>query len=158
MPKYPTARNWATVLYPESCDPEFRSKLEDMHVAAFLSPLHDSDVDKYGELEKPHYHLMVMYENQRSSSQFVNSVVEPLKGVGAEKVESRRGYARYLCHLDSPGKFRYNTFDVVSFCGVDYDYVINSSSDRIGIMAEMLDYCDSVRNWDFRCFNRFFAA
>lgn len=154
MPRYPSARNWATVLYPESMLPmeELLQKLDDMHLGIFLSPVHDKDIDKYGELQKPHYHLLVMYENQRNSLQFTQSVVEPLRGVGAEKVESRRGYARYLCHLDNPDKHRYNVDDVVSFGGKNYFNIINSDSDNLNVILEILDYCDSVCCYDFRCF------
>lgn len=138
-----TARNWATILYPESCHPDFMDMIADFHVPAFLSPLHDHDVDKYGEVKKAHYHLMVMYEYRKSDMQFSKDVVQPLLGVGVELVHSRRSYARYLCHLDDPGKYQYDVSQVQSFGGVDYGLVVHSPSSDLLVISEIISYIQS---------------
>lgn len=114
--------------------------IEELHISALLSPLHDHDLDKMGVLKKPHYHFMVMYESPHTDRQFMSRIVEPLCGAGAAMLESRRGYARYLCHLDNPGKYVYDTSQVVSYCGVDYYSLINSSSDNLEVLREIFSY------------------
>lgn len=133
-------RNWATILYPESMPADWEELIDELHVSAFLSPLHDSDCDKYGVLVKPHYHFMVMYENPHTQRQFQACVVELLNGAGSWRLESRRGYARYLCHLDHPTKFQYPVEQVRSYCGMDYVSIINSSSDNLQALNDILDF------------------
>ena len=48
------ARNFATIIYPESAPNDFLLILKDFKVNFFLSPLHDKDCDIHGELKKPH--------------------------------------------------------------------------------------------------------
>lgn len=143
MPAQTTARNWATILYPESCHPDFLEIISEFHVPAFLSPLHDHDYDKYGECKKAHYHLMLMYEYRKSAAQFARDVVEPLLGVGTEIVHSRCGYARYLCHLDNQDKYQYDVSEVTSFSGADYSIVIHSSASELQAVAEIVSWIHS---------------
>lgn len=57
-------RCFATILYTDSCAPDFMQKLESMHIPAFLSPLHDRDLKEDGSIKKPHYHLMLMFQGK----------------------------------------------------------------------------------------------
>ena len=77
-----------------------------------ISPLHKDDVNPYGEVKKPHYHVIVMFDSVKTLEQFAE-FADTFGGVGKEKVNSIRGYARYLCHLDNPEKAQYNPYDVV---------------------------------------------
>lgn len=51
-------RNFATVVYPESAPEDWINKLEELHVAVLVSPLHDKDINPSGEPKKPHYHVL----------------------------------------------------------------------------------------------------
>ena len=42
-------RNYATVVYPESAPENWQEILSDQIIPAFISPLHDSDVNPDGE-------------------------------------------------------------------------------------------------------------
>jgi hypothetical protein len=134
------ARNFATVVYPESAPHGWASILEEEFIPAFISPLHDSDINPTGEPKKPHYHVMVMFEGKKSTDQ-VKAIFEKFGGVGVERVNSIRGYARYLCHLDNPEKFQYKTENVVSLCGADYMHTIGLALDKYKAIGEIIDYC-----------------
>lgn len=133
-------RNFATVVYPESAPENWREILSGYFIPAFVSPLHDKDVNVTGEPKKPHYHVMVMFDGKKSEEQ-VRVLFESIGGVGLEVVESLRGYARYLCHLDNPEKAQYNPSDVVSMNGSDYSYTIGIVADKYKAVREMIAFC-----------------
>lgn len=133
-------RNFATVVYPESAPEDWQDVLARHAVPAFISPLHDRDVNPTGEPKKPHYHVMLMFEGKKSIEQ-VMEVFGSIAGVGCEVVKSVRGYARYLCHLDNPEKAQYDTSDVRSIAA-DYISTIGLAIDKYVAIGEMQDFCE----------------
>lgn len=132
-------RNFATVVYPDSAPEGWVDVLSDLHIPAFISPLHDQDVNPTGEVKKAHYHVMIMFEGKKSKEQ-ANEVFFDISGVGCEVVSSIRGYARYLCHLDNPEKAQYKIDDVRALSGADYMGVIGLAIDKYKAIREMQDY------------------
>lgn len=59
-------RNFATVVYPESAPENWQDILSRHCVPAFISPLHDKDINPTGEPKKPHYHVVLMFEGKKS--------------------------------------------------------------------------------------------
>lgn len=133
-------RNFATVIYPESAPEGWQSILSEQFVPAFISPLHDKDLNPTGEPKKPHYHVVIMYDSVKTKEQ-AEDVFQRIGGVGCEVVQSIRGYARYLCHLDNPEKVQYNQEDVRSMCGADYSGTIGLVTDKYKAIGEMIDFC-----------------
>lgn len=133
-------RNFATVVYPESAPVDWLSALADCLVPAFVSPLHDQDVNPTGEAKKAHFHVLFCFEGVKRVDQ-VKPLFESFGGVGCEIVQSLRGYARYLCHLDNPDKHQYNPDDVLCFCGADYASAIGLPTDRYKLIREMMIFC-----------------
>ena len=133
-------RNYASIFYPDSAPADWLEILSDLHISCFVSPLHDSDVTVDGELKKPHYHVMIMFENVKSEAQ-ARELFDQIGGVGCEIVNTIRGYARYLCHLDNPEKARYDMGFVRELCGADYHSIISLASDKYAAIAEMITYC-----------------
>lgn len=133
------ARNFATVVYPDSAPSDWLDILSDQMIPAFVSPLHDKDLNPTGEVKKPHFHVIVMFEGKKSKEQ-INDIFDLIGGVGLEVVKSMRGYARYLCHLDNPEKAQYNVDEVRAFCGADYLGIIGLPIDRYKAIGEMMDY------------------
>lgn len=133
-------RNFATVVYPESAPEQWQTILAEMKISAFVSPLHDSDLNADGQPKKPHYHVMLMYDGVKTEDQ-AREACEKIGGVGCEKINSVRSYARYLCHLDNPDKHQYNTEDVKQFSGADYFSVIGSVADKYKAIREMIMFC-----------------
>lgn len=133
-------RNWATVVYPESAPEGWQGILSDFKIPAFISPLHDLDVNPTGEVKKEHYHVLIMFDNVKTADQAVE-IFDAIGGVGHERVNSIRGMARYLCHLDNPEKHQYCSTDVISLSGADYFSVISLPTDRYTAIREMIQYC-----------------
>lgn len=136
----PRYRNFACVVYPESAPENWQSILAQQFVPAFISPLHDKDVDPQNQPKKPHHHVMLMFDGKKSTEQ-ATDVFSAIGGVGCEVVNSIRGYARYLCHLDNPEKAQYSPDDVVSLCSADYSHVIGLATDRLKAIREMIEFC-----------------
>ncbi|WP_405308744.1 replication protein [Methanobrevibacter sp.] len=134
-------RNFACTVYPESAPSDWIDILTEQFVPSFISPLHKDDVNPTGENKKEHYHVMIMFDNVKTSDQ-AREIFEKIKGVGCEIVQSVRGYARYLCHLDNPEKAQYNTDDVICLCGADYVGTIGLATDKYKALAEMQEFCD----------------
>ena len=133
-------RNFGTLVYPESAPENWQDTLSEFHIPAFISPLHDSDINPDGSIKKPHYHVMIMFEGTKTNEQ-AKEIFNAIGGVGLEIVQSVRGYARYFCHLDNPEKFQYDLEGVRSLCGADYAGVISLVTDKYKAIGEMIDFC-----------------
>lgn len=134
-------RNFATVVYPESAPDGWQEILSQQFVPAFISPLHDKDVNPTGEPKKPHYHVVLMFDGVKTREQ-AQDIISKINGVGCEVIQSIRGYARYLCHLDNPEKAQYKQEDVRSLCGADYPGTIGLVTDKYKAIGEMIDFCE----------------
>lgn len=134
-------RNFATVVYPDSAPADWKEKLGQLHVAAFISPLHDKDINPNGEPKKAHYHVLVMFEGPKDYDTQVKPIFDEIGAVGREIVNSARGYARYLCHLDNPEKAPYSPSEVVCMGGADYYGVVTLPTDDLKIITEIKKFC-----------------
>lgn len=133
-------RNYASIVYPDSAPFNWKELLADELVPAFISPLHDKDINPTGIEKKAHYHVMLMFDGPKTQEQ-ATEIFQRIGAVGCEVVQSPRGYARYLCHLDNPEKVRYDTEDVTELCGADYHDVISLITDRYRVLDEIIDFC-----------------
>lgn len=142
-------RNFATVVYPESAPSDWMELLTQQFVPALVSPLHDRDINPTGELKKPHYHVIILFDSVKTNVQ-AQEVFEVIGGVGCEAVKSIRAYTRYLCHMDNPEKAQYSLDDVRQFGGADFYKIIECVIDRYTAIAEILDFCDDNKIYSFR--------
>lgn len=133
-------RNYATVVYPDSAPPDWQLFLQEMFVPAFISPLHDKDVNPTGEPKKPHWHIIIMFDSVKTREQ-ARELFEKIGGVGCEVVNSIRGYSRYLCHLDNPEKVQYSPEEVRCLCGADYFNTIGLVVDKYKTIEEIAFFC-----------------
>ena len=141
-------RNFATVVYPESAPENWKDILSSEFIPAFISPLHDQDINPGGETKKAHFHVILMFDSTKTNEQ-AKEVFDKIAGVGLERVNSIRGYARYLCHLDNPEKKQYKTEDVIALCGADYNGVIGLPTDKYKAIKEMMQYCIENRIYSY---------
>ena len=147
-------RNFATVLYPESAPEDWKEILSRQFVPVFISPLHDKDINPTGDSKKPHYHILIAYDTVKTLEQ-AKTLISLINGVGCEVVNSLRGYARYLCHLDNPDKFQYSQDDVSSLCGADYANVIGLATDKYKAFGEMQDFCEQYNVVSFYLLSKY---
>lgn len=133
-------RNFTMLMYDDSA-PGWKDRLNDLHVPYFYA-YHDKDIsEKTGKPEKPHYHLMIMFEGKKTPEQ-VQAIADKLGASNGvyKPLESVRGMARYLMHLDDPEKYQYGR-DRVVVSGADYDAIINLPSDKYKMIGEMIEWC-----------------
>lgn len=136
----PRTRNWTGVVYPDSAPENWRQQLDDLHVPYYISPLHDRDVNPDGALKKPHYHIIIMFGSVKTFEQ-VKEIFDAFNAPHPQYVNSLRGMARYLCHLDNPEKAQYDPSGVVAGCGADdYLQICSLPSDKYQVIGEMMDW------------------
>lgn len=145
-------RNWAFVVYPESAPDGWQEILADTHIPAFISPLHDRDVDENGEVKKAHFHIVLMLDGPITQKR-ANELIAPYHGTkSAEYIKSLRGYIRYLAHLDDPDKAQYDPAEIVALNGADLATALKSSltdSDKHRIIGEIMRYCEESGTQEF---------
>lgn len=147
-------RNYATVVYPESAPDNWQEILSSHFVPAFISPLHENDINPTGEPKKAHYHVVLMFDSVKTLEQ-AKEVCVSFGGVGSEPVKSIRGYARYLCHLDNPEKAQYEPSQVKSLCGADYINTIGLAIDKYIAISEMEEFCDKYNVISFYALSKY---
>lgn len=151
-------RNYATVVYPTkeylesigsnydgtsgygSAPDNWKERLSELHVPVLISPLHDRDKNPDKSIKKPHWHVLFMFESVKEWETQVKPIFELIGGVGRENVNSARGYARYLCHLDNPEKAQYDPKDIVAYGGADYSAVVHLPTDDMKMLQEVFSY------------------
>lgn len=133
------ARNWAFVAYPESLPENWLEmfKLSGLKIA--ISPLHNKDLNADESEKKPHYHIIVMWENPTT----YNNVLEFTKrfnGTIPVKLEQIKGYYRYLTHEDNPEKAQYDKSEIKHLNGFDIrDFIELTKSEISKIKKEIRD-------------------
>ena len=92
------ARSWSWIVYPESAPDNWRQLLDETGEKWIESPLHDKDINETtNELKKPHWHIIVSFENKKSYNQMLK-ISEMLNAPKPEKVGSLQGAVQYLWH------------------------------------------------------------
>lgn len=146
------SRAWAAVVYPESAAEGWREILTELHISGFISPLHDSDINPDSTQKKPHYHVLLVWESVKTAQQ----AAEVWKAIGAvpegRPVNSVRGYARYLVHMDNPEKHQYDPADIVSLSGADWAAVTHLPTDDFSTVKEMCAFIRKNRIYSFAAF------
>lgn len=151
----PRSEIWAIVAYPDSVPEDWREILDELHIPIFISPLHDKDVNADGEPKKPHWHIEFMWDSVKSLTQ-MNEIAEMLNAPAPQRQNSKRGCARYLCHLDNPEKAQYEIEDVVCLGGADYRLEISMANDKYEVIHELKRWITDnpeIHRW---AFNRVF--
>lgn len=140
-------RTIAFLFYPESAPfDSLIDKIKDSHIPAFVSPLHAPD-DKE---TKPHYHIMLMFDAQRSVA-YLHSLVLSLGGANGYFISPpKRQYARYLLHLDDLDKEQF-TDSVIALNGADYKPFLYKSDDE-QICSSMSRIIDKINVWHISSF------
>ena len=139
------SRNFCFMMYDDSMNSNFVSFLSDFGEKTFIV-YHDRDINPDGTQKKPHYHVMVMCKTTRSENS-IKKLVNDCGGANGvyKAVKAKRGYARYLCHMDNPEKAPYEPDEVMCLCGADYLSVAMTKSDlkcnKLNALRQIIQYC-----------------
>ncbi|MGK0647484.1 replication protein, partial [Enterococcus faecalis] len=105
-----------------------------------ISPLHDKDVTAEGELKKPHYHLVLSYNGNKSFEQ-IDEIARLLHAPIPERINSLTGSFRYLTHMDDPNKYQYDSSDIQVFGGFDLESILSlSTGDKRQLLRDMIEF------------------
>lgn len=142
------SRYWSFIVYPESCKEDWVNWLEEKGTRFAVSPLHDKDIDPNGEPKKPHWHVLVEYEGPKTYKTVQEEICNPIGATIPKKVESVRGYYRYLTHMDNPEKADYTGEPVAEYNGFHIELTLTETTMlkkkicEIIIGADIKEYCD----------------
>ena len=140
--------NFVTLIYPEhyKTTSDLYECLDNLHCQAILSPLHDRDKKDDGELKKAHFHLLLMFDSVKTLQQVQDALANASvfhHGLGV--CVSKKAYARYLCHIDSPEKAQYSINDCVFFGGAS-PHLLDKEIDVSDALGRVIDY---IKTYDF---------
>lgn len=144
-------RAFVSIGYPESLKDNWLDTLSETHVQTIISPLHDKDTDENGELKKEHFHIMIIFDGPKVSEQ-AQKIFDDIGATKCQPVNSVRGQARYLCHLDNLDKYPYDTGLVTCLNGADYYSLIELPSNKYQVIREMKDFIRSNNIYSFSDF------
>lgn len=139
-------RNWAFIVYPDSCPSDWQDILQKTGLQCVISPLHDKDLNATGEPKKPHWHIIISYSGPTSFS-VVKKLTDSLNSPIPQALEQVRGYYRYLTHKDNPEKAQYSDDDIKTLNGFNIsDFVELSKSEVLEIKRKLQSL---IRELDF---------
>lgn len=143
-------RNFAFIVAQESAPDGWQQILVDEHIPAFISPLHDRDINADGTSKFAHWHVLLMFKGKKTLDQ-VRAIAHKCGAVNdyVQVCQDARGYARYLTHADNPEKAQYSAGDVVALGGADYLSCIGTAADTDTALGEMMDWCIQERCFSF---------
>lgn len=133
------ARGWACIVYPDSAPEDWVDRLSEAHIQTLISPLHDKDLRADGAPKKQHYHVLAMFDNpvtELSAKNYFGRI-----GVTAppEKVDTIKGYARYLVHLDDHDKARYNEREVTALAGASWASSALDEAEEVNLLLDEIE-------------------
>lgn len=118
------SRSWTAIVYPDSLPDNWRELLDETHLQWVESPLHDKDINADGQPKKPHYHLLVMWDNTTTYSAAESLFKDVLHGTIPQACASARGLVRYMAHMDNPEKVQYDATKIVAHGGADIEELL----------------------------------
>lgn len=97
---------------------------------------HDKDFNEQGEIAETHTHIYLEYANPRKITTVANLLgVEPNF---IEVVRNKKGYLRYLTHMDEKDKHRYQVDEVYTNHTLSYEMNVRGNSMTDKEIAEYL--------------------
>lgn len=113
---------------------------------------HDKDIKESGELEREHYHLVLVLKNQYSKTTIINDIAQKLlinkNCIGSRKIRDFVLMVQYLIHQNDKEKYQYDLLDIWTN---DTNEVITIIMDGISqydldinYLIELVKSCDSI--------------
>lgn len=133
-------RNWAFILYLDSAPSDWKDILQATGLPIAISPYHDKDVNPDGTPKKPHYHIILMYNNTTTFNS-VKQLTDRLNQPIPIPLEQVKGYYRYFTHKDNAEKYQYNENDITTLNGFDYtEFIELTTSEVMAIKKQIQNY------------------
>lgn len=150
-------RNWCAIVYPTQdwynhnypngnydgsegwglAPDNWMQELDNLNIKWSCSPLHDMDVDDDGHTKKPHWHIILCYNGNKSFEQ-VKDDLDFLCCPSPQICRDVRSSVRYFIHKDHPHKYQYSKEDIMSFGGFDVGDVFQlSKSEKTQLLIDI---------------------
>ncbi len=141
-------RAWTFLIYPGDLPGtlDWYAILDDLHIPIAISPLHDMILEgKPGQ--KDHYHVIFSFDGKKSYEQVKELIEDNLSVNGKncgftrpEPVQCLASYYRYLCHLDSEDKVKYDPQAIMLLGGFNpHKYIDEQAFLFLEQMAKCID-------------------
>lgn len=103
------SRRWALVVNESAkCYDTLLDLLLNLKNLSYAVILHDKDITEEGEPKKPHYHVILDYNNPHEFSAISNK----FEGAHIENIKSFENAIQYLTHKNNPEKYQYRFEDI----------------------------------------------
>lgn len=145
------SRLWTFIFYPESMPEDWKTILTVSGYQYAISPLHEFDTDKNGELKKAHYHA-VLYNDNQVSFKSVERITKRLNAPIPQVARSSDGILDYLNHKNAEDKYQYALSDIQYINDFDRDNIphdITEERDLLGCCLEWIDFLNISEFADF---------
>ena len=126
-------RHWLFIVYPESAPEDWKEKMKLTGVQFAISPLHDKDRLVDGDLKKPHWHMIVIFDGP-TTFMTAASYRGITNGPYPKVCENLRGSFEYFTHKNDPDKYQYSESDIELYNGFEIDL---SAKDVLKIKKEL---------------------
>jgi hypothetical protein len=97
---------------------------------------HDKDLNEHGETAETHTHIYLEYANPRKITTVANLLEVETNFI--EVIRNKKGYLRYLTHLDEQDKHRYQADEVYTNHNLSYEMIVRGNSITDKEIAEYL--------------------
>ncbi|MDF1928737.1 replication protein, partial [Mycolicibacterium smegmatis] len=125
--------------YPESAPENWQELLSETFMQFAVSPLHDKDINPDGEIKKPHWHVILIWDGPVTQNAAMK-IAEKVNSPQPVKLESVRGAYRYFTHMDNPEKYQYDEKDIKLFNGFDISsYVSLTKEEKYEAIGKIMD-------------------
>lgn len=142
-------------VYPDSAPLDWFERLQNWHIQAFVSPLHNKDLKDDGSAKKPHYHIIILFDGGKSADQ-CQAICDDIGGANGyiEVIIDRKAAIRYLSHIDYPKKHQYSPYDIIGLGGCSISkYYEDNEDEHDAALVGMIEY---IRSNDCRLFCELF--
>lgn len=123
-------RTWMFIVYPDSAPNDWEDVLnEELGYSCWChSPLHDKDFNANGEIKKPHWHVLLVFDGVKSYEQ-IEDIAKSVNGTAPKACQQSSSMIRYFTHIDNPEKAQYDRKDIKAFGGLDVESPYTKSTD-----------------------------
>lgn len=127
------SRHWLFIIYLDSAPSNVFEQLENTGLAFAVSPYHDKDVNPSGGQKKPHFHVIISYNNT-TTYKSIKGLRDITKGPYPLPCKSVGGAYAYFTHKHNPEKYPYDASEIKRYNG--WEKVLEAS-DVSHIMKEL---------------------
>lgn len=137
-----TGKVMNAILYEDSTTYDCKQVLETVKSLGceWFAAKHDKDTTPEGEIKKSHYHVIMRFEVTKDFAVVARDLGIPENAI--EKSKSFKYGVRYLIHLDSPEKYRYEK--AIIFGNGNPEAFLVSTADQKGVLLMDAIYSGQV--------------